>query len=66
MRGGENGAEVVPWHPQKSELYRRITLPPDDDDSMPGNGKNPPSADEIKLIEQWIAAGASNTQPLNQ
>ena len=64
MHGGENGAEVVPWDPAGSELVRRITLPVDDDDHMPSNGKNPLTTDEIALIERWIAAGASNAQPL--
>jgi uncharacterized membrane protein/mono/diheme cytochrome c family protein len=65
MRGGEDGAVVVPWRPQDSDLLRRITLPPDDDDHMPNNGKNPLSPAEIKLIERWIAGGASDAQPLD-
>lgn len=64
MQGGENGAEIVPWHPQKSELLRRITLPHDDDDFMPNNGKNLLAPAEIAQIEQWIAAGATASQPL--
>ncbi len=64
MSGGENGAEVVPWHPGKSELVRRLTLPQDDDDFMPNNGKNLLTPDEVRLIGQWIAAGATATQPL--
>jgi len=66
MKGGKGGEEIEPWHPQDSELVRRITLPDDDDDHMPSNGKNPLSAAEIKLIEDWIAAGATATQPAAQ
>jgi uncharacterized membrane protein len=66
MKGGKGGEEIEPWHPQDSELVRRITLPPDDDDHMPSNGKNPLSAAEIKLIEDWIGAGATDTQPAAQ
>jgi hypothetical protein len=40
MKGGEDGAVVVPWYPSKSDLVRRVTLPQDDDDFMPNNGKN--------------------------
>jgi uncharacterized membrane protein len=65
QRGSEDGPVVVAWYPGQSELVRRITLPRDDDDFMPSNGKNPLSPDEIKLIEQWIAAGASAAQPLD-
>jgi uncharacterized membrane protein len=64
MQGGDDGPVIEPWLPQESDLIRRITLPPDDDDHMPSNGKNPLSAAEIKLIEQWIADGASPDQPL--
>ncbi len=64
MQGGDGGPEIVPWHPADSEIVRRITLPHDDDDFMPSNHKNLLAAEDIHLIEQWIAAGASATQPL--
>jgi len=64
MHPGKGGEEIVPWHPAESELVRRITLPRDDDDFMPNNGKNLLTPDEIRLIERWIAAGASPAQPL--
>lgn len=63
MKGGENGEVIVPWSISKSELYRRITLPADDDEAMPGGGKPPLKIEEIKLIAQWIAAGAAANQP---
>jgi uncharacterized membrane protein len=65
MKGGEDGVVVVPWYPQKSDLVRRVTLPRDDDDFMPSNGKNTLSPDEVKAIERWIAAGASPAEPLD-
>jgi uncharacterized membrane protein len=65
MKGGEDGAVVVPWYPSKSDLVRRVTLPQDDDDFMPNNGKNLLSPDDVKLLERWIAAGASPTEPLD-
>jgi hypothetical protein len=42
-----------------SEIVRRITLPPDDDDYMPSDGKKPLSAAEIQVIQDWIAGGAA-------
>ncbi len=63
MKGGEDGLVIEPWEPMKSELCRRITLPPDDDDFMPNDGKKPLTPDEVKLIREWIAAGASDRQP---
>lgn len=63
IKGGEDGPVIIPWMPLKSDLYRRITLPPDDDDSMPSGGKKSLPPDDVKLIQQWIAAGASDHQP---
>lgn len=65
MKGGESGAAVVPGNLEESELYRRITLPHDDEEFMPSGGKKPLSEEETRLIEQWIKAGASETAPLS-
>jgi uncharacterized membrane protein len=59
MAGGEDGAVVIPGDPAASEIVRRITLPPDDDDYMPSDGKKPLSAAEIQVIQDWIAGGAA-------
>ncbi len=58
MKGGDSGAAVVPGDTKASELFRRITLDPEDDEFMPGDGKPPLTPDEVKLIEQWIVEGA--------
>jgi uncharacterized membrane protein len=63
MRGSKQGPVIKPGDAKGSELFRRITLPPDHEDFMPKEGKRPLSADEVKLIELWITAGASGTQP---
>jgi uncharacterized membrane protein len=63
MQGGEDGSAIEPWRPEKSELLRRITLNPDDDDFMPSNNKGALSGAEVKLIQQWVAAGASDQEP---
>jgi len=58
LAGGEDGPVIVPGDPRGSELMRRITLPADDDDYMPSDGRKPFSAQEVAAVEQWIAAGA--------
>jgi len=58
MRGGEDGPVVVPGNPGKSDIVRRLMLPPTDDDSMPSDGDKPLTPEEIKTVELWIAAGA--------
>ena len=59
MRGGKHGAVVKAGNTQSSELFHRVTLPGGDDRAMPAEGKKPLSADEIKILQLWIAAGAS-------
>jgi mono/diheme cytochrome c family protein/uncharacterized membrane protein len=65
MRGGKGGLVIKAGDVKGSELFRRITLPSSDDDAMPSQGKRHLSANEIKLIELWIAAGAPAKLPAN-
>ena len=64
MKGGEDGPVIRTGSVQNSDLFRRITLPAGHDDFMP-KGKPPLTADELKTIELWIGAGASDTLALN-
>lgn len=64
MRGGKDGKVIQARNVQASDLFRRITLPPSHDDFMP-KGKPPLTADQVKAIELWIDAGASETLPIN-
>ena len=61
MHGGKHGAVIRVGESKSGELLRRITLLQSDDDFMPPQNKRPLSATDVKLIEQWIAAGASGT-----
>jgi len=63
MRGGKDGIVVRPGDASHSELFRRINLSPEEKDFMPTDGKPPLTAPEIKVIELWIASGATNTLP---
>jgi uncharacterized membrane protein/mono/diheme cytochrome c family protein len=64
MRGSKDGAVIKSGSPTGSEIFRRINLPPTDDDFMPSGHKPPLSSNEIKRIELWISSGASGSQPL--
>lgn len=59
MIGGKDGPVIHAGEPGKSELFRRITLPAESKGFMPAEGKPALSAAEIKIIETWIAAGAT-------
>lgn len=64
-KGGKSGQPMlVDGQPERSELHRRITLPPGDDDHMPPPEKAPLTEDEITLINWWISEGASAEQLL--
>ncbi len=63
MRGGKDGIIVKPGDATHSELFRRINLSPEEKDFMPTDGKPPLTPSEIKVIELWIASGATNTLP---
>jgi uncharacterized membrane protein len=58
MRGGKDGKVIIAGDVHKSELFRRITLPSDNKDFMPSEGKPALSKDELKVLELWITAGA--------
>jgi uncharacterized membrane protein len=61
MRGGKEGAVIVPGQPDKSILLQRVTLPPSHKLFMPAEGKPPLSPEQIAMIRAWIAQGASST-----
>ena len=65
MRGGKHGPVVKAGNVKGSELFHRVTLSRSDDDAMPPQDKRPLAANEIKLLELWIAAGASSTLAAN-
>lgn len=59
MLGGKDGPVVSPREVGKSEMYRRVTLPPDSKNFMPAEGKPSLTPEETKIIEVWITAGAT-------
>ena len=60
MRVLDDGwAVVTPRRPDRSELIRRITLPPDDDDMMPPADSHSSLSDAEKaLLTRWVEEGA--------
>ena len=65
MKGGKHGAIIKAGNLQGSDLFRRVTLSPDQDDFMPKEKRQPLSLDQLKVIELWISAGASGALPLD-
>ena len=57
LKGGKDGVVIVAGDADKSELYRRITLPKGHDDIMPNEG-DPLSKEQTDLVRAWISQGA--------
>jgi len=56
-KGGESGPAIAPRQPDDSLLLKRILsgeMPP---------GESKVSAKEIKIIQHWLAAGATTARP---
>ena len=57
--GGRDGPAFLAGYPAQSEILRRITLPPYDEDAMPPDGAAPLDVGETEVIRWWIEHGAS-------
>lgn len=58
MSGGEFLPPIVPGNPDASPLIQRITLPHDDEDFMPAEGKTPLTDRQTQIFIWWVQAGA--------
>jgi hypothetical protein len=65
MKGGKDGAVVVPGNVDKSDFIDRITLDLNDDDHMPPKGKPQLNAKQILILEWWVKAGAPGDVPMS-
>ncbi|WP_316748868.1 c-type cytochrome domain-containing protein [Pedobacter gandavensis] len=59
LKGGEDGASLVPGRANESELIKRMLLPITNDDHMPPKEKPQLTAEEISLLQWWINEGAT-------
>jgi len=58
LKGGEEGAALVPGNSDESILYKRLVLDEADKKHMPPKGKTQFTASEIELMHWWINNGA--------
>ncbi|MFT7436175.1 MAG: putative membrane protein [Psychromonas sp.] len=54
FKGGKGGSIIDKEH---SELIRRVTLDPADEEFMPTDGKTPLTNNEIEILKWWMAEG---------
>lgn len=59
LKGGKDGAVLMPGHALESELYKRVVLDPLEEKHMPPKGKPQLTEQEIALLQWWIDGGAA-------
>lgn len=64
LKGGEMGYAIAAGDLDDSELFFRITLPHDDEDFMPTDGKPPLSYVEVEVVGWWIQEGADPSKTI--
>jgi len=58
LKGGKSGLSMLAGNLDDSELHRRITLPREDEEFMPAEGKKPLTEEQLEIITWWIEKGA--------
>ena len=58
FKGGETGQVILAGKPDESDMIKRLMLPLDHKDHMPPKEKSQVSANELALLQWWIANGA--------
>jgi len=58
-KGGKHGPVIKAGASMESELIKRVTLDPKNEEFMPTDGKTPLTETEIALLNWWIESGAS-------
>jgi uncharacterized membrane protein len=66
LKGGKGGIILVAGNVEESELIDRIQLPHEHEDHMPPKEKKQLTAQEIKIINTWIASGADFNKTITQ
>lgn len=59
LKGGKNGAVLMPGNALESEMIKRLMLPREEEHHMPPKEKPQLTEKEIALLHWWITTGAS-------
>ncbi|GAB2500375.1 c-type cytochrome domain-containing protein [Algoriphagus taiwanensis] len=62
QKGGKSGPFVVAGDPSASLFFQRIHLPLEDEEHMPPKNKAQLTDEEMEILEQWVAQGATFDQ----
>jgi hypothetical protein len=61
LKGGANGAALVPGSPDKSSIVQRVKLALSNDEHMPPAKEPQPTPAEIAALVSWVRSGASSS-----
>ena len=54
LRGGKSGRAIVPGQSSESWLIKRVRVPSNDSSAMPPQGLPRPTAEQIRILAEWI------------
>ena len=54
LRGGKSGRAIVPGQSSESWLIKRVRVPSNDSSTMPPQGLPRPTAEQIRILAEWI------------
>ncbi len=66
LKGGDSGSCIDPANAEESLLGSRISLPIDDDDHMPPDGKPQLSESQLAVLRWWLNVGAPTDKTLGE
>jgi uncharacterized membrane protein len=66
MKGGKDGLVIRAFHPEESELCKRLLLPVEDEHRMPPREKTPLKESEIAIFQWWVAQGADFSRKVKE
>lgn len=66
VRGGKDGLVLRAFHPDESEMLKRMLLPAEDEHRMPPKEKTPLKESEIAIFQWWIGQGADFSRKVKE
>ena len=66
VKGGKDGLILRAFHPEESEMIKRMLLPAEDEHRMPPKEKTPLKESEIAIFQWWIGQGADFSRKVKE
>ncbi len=66
VKGGKDGLILRAFHPEESDMIKRMLLPAEDEHRMPPKEKTPLKESEIAIFQWWIGQGADFSRKVKE